>query len=292
MRGRGQQSRTPAGVTEMEFRRALSGTQRSASTSLVDSAALQSEMAKKYNLMGAGQIKQGRRANRNNQSSLTNSISSRDCRNSSPVLCACCQCPYNSGEPSCPNCGYFTNNLQPVVETLAQRRGLVPTAPKVAALTPFDWSVIENSRSDPDSCCPICMEGFKQGHEVLLSCSHIFHRTCLRSFENFTKDNELTCPICRTRNYQKKITHIGSKAFEKVCALKVQRLWRGYAIRRHFRVRLREYYHNLPRQSGRVVDDAQLQRRKAYYETEFSSITDKLNQNLHSRSNQVNTMLR
>jgi hypothetical protein len=135
------------------------------------------------------------------------------------------------------------------------------------------------------------MEGFKQGHEVLLSCSHIFHRTCLRSFENFMKDNELTCPICRTRNYQKKITHIGSVAFTKVCAAKIQRNWRGYAARKLFRVRLRVYYKNLPN-SNRPTDEAQQARRKMYYENEFSSITNKLNQNLDSRSNQVNTMLR
>jgi hypothetical protein len=135
------------------------------------------------------------------------------------------------------------------------------------------------------------MEGFKQGHEVLLSCSHIFHRTCLRSFENFMKDNELTCPICRTRNYQKKITHIGSAAFAKVCAAKIQRNWRGYATRKLFRVRLRTYYKNLPN-SNRPTDEAQQARRKQYYENEFSSITSKLNQNLDSRSNQVNTMLR
>ena len=33
-------------------------------------------------------------------------------------------------------------------------------------------------------------------------------------------------------------------------------------------------------------------RRKVYYENEFSSITNKMNQNINSRSNQVNKMLR
>lgn len=284
-------ARTPAGVTEMEYRRAIASSgHRASSVSSVDSAALQSEMAKKYNLSSAGTVKQFKRI-----SNATTAHRSSSFRTESPaasaIVCICCQSTYLANEPACSNCGYIANNLPRAPETLAQRRGLVPVAPTPAVLSPFDWSVIENSRADPDSCCPICMEGFKQGHEVLLSCSHIFHRACLRSFENFMKDNELTCPICRTRNYQKKITHIGSKAYAKVCAAKIQRLWRGYTVRKTYRVRLRDYYRNLPH-AGRPLDGALQARRKMYYQNEFSTITDKLNENLASRSNQVNTMLR
>lgn len=171
------------------------------STATVDSAALQSEIAKKYNL-GTARPRPNltQRATRPN----TNSVPVQAGRRSvvqqivqSPIICACCNSSNGSTEQICGACGYFLHSIITVPDSFAQRRGLVPIAPPQAPLTPFDWAVIENSRSDPDSCCPICMEGFKDGHEVLLSCSHIFHRACLRSFENFTKDSELTCPICR-----------------------------------------------------------------------------------------------
>lgn len=105
---------------------------------------------------------------------------------------------------------------------------------------------------------------------------------------------------CRTKNYQKKITHIGSIAFQKVCALKIQCLYRGYTVRKYFKARLRQYYRELTKAAkaggggggAGSVDVAQQQRRKQYYESEFSSITNKLNANLDSRSSQVNTMLR
>jgi hypothetical protein len=252
-------------------------------------------MAKKYNLAGAGKMKSAKRISAYSSvqrgMSAASLTSRSELQSATDVLCACCQCSYVSTEYACTNCGYFANTLPQVPESLAQKRGLVPVAPKPEVLSPFDWSVIENSRSDPDSCCPICMEGFKQGHEVLLSCSHIFHRTCLRSFENFMKDNELTCPICRTHNYQKKITRIGSIAYSKVCAAKIQRLWRGYSVRKTHKVRLRNYYRDLAK-AGRPLDDKLQARRKHYYENEFSTITDKLNENLDSRSNQVNTMIR
>lgn len=40
---------------------------------------------------------------------------------------------------------------------------------------------------------------------VLLSCSHIFHEACLSSFERFTKKDILSCPICRSLGYGKRI---------------------------------------------------------------------------------------
>ena len=191
-------TRIPSGVAEVEYRRAIQQNRRQATaTASVDSAALQSEMARKYNLSAT-------RSRTNPPIAPKVSFVAQGGRRAQavpvpavPTICACCNSANPSTEQVCGECGYFLNSIITVPETLAQRRGLVPTAPPQAPLTPFDWAVIENSRSDPDSCCPICMEGFKQGHEVLLSCSHIFHRACLRSFENFMKDSEYACPICR-----------------------------------------------------------------------------------------------
>ena len=40
---------------------------------------------------------------------------------------------------------------------------------------------------------------------ILLSCSHVFHVTCLEMFEELNVDNSSNlCPVCRTK-YQKKI---------------------------------------------------------------------------------------
>jgi hypothetical protein len=125
----------------------------------------------------------------------------------------------------------------------------------------------------------------------------------------------------RTKNYQKKITHIGTRAFQQVCAVRIQRLWRGRRARAGFRRLLREYYraYGTAASSGggapsaaaaaaaapgavlepgaagvRLVplDDAQLARRKRYYETEFSSITRKLSENVEHRGQQVSSLFR
>ncbi len=41
---------------------------------------------------------------------------------------------------------------------------------------------------------------------VLLSCSHVFHCGCLRSFEEFQEcKSEIKCPVCRVENYEKRL---------------------------------------------------------------------------------------
>jgi hypothetical protein len=98
--------------------------------------------------------------------------------------------------------------------TLAQQRGLIKSTVKVAdIMTQAQWKEIErNVIQRLDAYCPICMEGFNQGYEILLSCSHMYHkfgslvpsflrlkpfRNCLHSFEKFQKSSERCCPICR-----------------------------------------------------------------------------------------------
>ena len=81
--------------------------------------------------------------------------------------------------------------------TLAQRRGLVE-AP-VRPLNLEEWKkVVEKAvkRIDKEeSVCPICMDGFKNKTQVILNCSHYFHKACIESFEKHT--GEKRCPICR-----------------------------------------------------------------------------------------------
>ena len=75
-----------------------------------------------------------------------------------------------------------------------------------------------------DEClCPICLEEFRTGEQVILSCSHVFHEACLTSFEAFQASQhasrvqgqaeggtaaayERACPVCRRAKYEKKRT--------------------------------------------------------------------------------------
>ena len=98
---------------------------------------------------------------------------------------------------------------------------------KLMILTDQDWEdvqlkAVERCNTD----CPICLNPLqskslldksttssrkgsrKNGmrrETVLLSCSHVFHNTCLVAFEEFAEgDKRFACPVCRS-HYQKKI---------------------------------------------------------------------------------------
>ena len=75
-----------------------------------------------------------------------------------------------------------------------------------------------------------------------------------------------TCPICRTGNYQKKLTQVGSLAYAGVCALKIQSFYRGYNARKTFRVQLKGYY----QRGAGAGSDA----RKKFFQKELSLIGD------------------
>ena len=63
--------------------------------------------------------------------------------------------------------------------SLARHRGLVKKddESKPEVLSQADWRALEEKLAHrDDGYCPICMEGFNKGHEVLLSCSHMYHR--------------------------------------------------------------------------------------------------------------------
>lgn len=68
--------------------------------------------------------------------------------------------------------------------------------------------------------------------QVLLSCSHVFHQTCLKSFERYTSTR--CCPICRAQHYQKKVIDDGRRAYLHQCATRIQSHWRGYRARRRY----------------------------------------------------------
>jgi hypothetical protein len=128
------------------------------------------------------------------------------------------------------------------------------------------------------------MESFRATEEVLLSCGHIFHKICLRSFENFIRNGDYSCPICRTKNYQKKVTNLGTVSHQKLSARRIQALWRGYQARLEYRHLLRSHY-----KSGQENINKGLQRR--FYQQEVTSLAAKLDSNMTSRAAKVDTLL-
>ena len=79
--------------------------------------------------------------------------------------------------------------------TLAQRYGLVKQPPKL--LTEMQWEAVHaqsQAREDSTGECCICREHFGPGEQVLLSCSHSFHRDCLASFERWG-ERSLACML-------------------------------------------------------------------------------------------------
>ncbi|KAG2454100.1 hypothetical protein HYH02_001139 [Chlamydomonas schloesseri] len=129
--------------------------------------------------------------------------------------------------------------VQPSLEpgapmTLAQHLGLIPRPPPL--LTEDQWTEVHlRSRLRQDSAneCVICREEFQTGAQVLLSCSHTFHRHCLASFERYSRAK--TCPLCRAEQYQKRAITDGQELYRTKCAVRIQAAWRGHAARRAYR---------------------------------------------------------
>ncbi|KAG2432541.1 hypothetical protein HXX76_008886 [Chlamydomonas incerta] len=138
--------------------------------------------------------------------------------------------------------------VQPSLEpgapmTLAQHLNLIPRPPPL--LSEDQWSEVHlRSRLRQDSAneCVICKEEFQTGAQVLLSCSHTFHRHCLASFERYSRAK--TCPLCRAAQYQKRPITDGQDLFRVKCATRIQAAWRGHAARRAYRELRR---HNPPK---------------------------------------------
>ena len=80
--------------------------------------------------------------------------------------------------------------------------------------------------------CAICLQEFRAEEQLLLSCSHVFHRACLRSFERVSGRNGACCPLCRSTNYEKRKLHDGRERWREMCAIRIQAHVRGHLARR------------------------------------------------------------
>ena len=161
---------------------------------------------------------------------------------------------------------FCTTTVSAFTQT-AQRLGLVRAPPN--ALTEDDWEIVKKQsrgRGDSQLPCPVCQEefgikqqvrakktvnariqdlGLSSGPQVLLSCSHVFHKVwwlpyylarvslfyvlvwfvfppsqcCLLAFERFS--GKKFCPLCRTHNYQTRIVFDGAN----VCRHRAASRW-------------------------------------------------------------------
>ncbi|GFS14653.1 RING finger protein 32-like [Elysia marginata] len=147
--------------------------------------------------------------------------------------------------------------------TLAQKFGLVQ-APK-QLLSEKEWSGVKaksNQRDDSGEPCVICKEDFGLQEQVILSCSHVFHRACLSAFERFT--GRKTCPMCRHEQYQTRVIHEGARVYRHKAAANIQANWRGYVVRTWYK-KLRE-----------TVPPKDPLLKKKFYEEKLTAIVDRM----------------
>jgi len=164
---------------------------------------------------------------------------------------------------------------RPTTKTLAEKIGIVPSL-KDDKLDETEWSDIKQKyidREDFKEPCVICKEPLGSSQQVLLSCSHSFHRKCLEAFEKFS--GRKTCPMCRKERYHKRVIFDASKHYKHSCAARIQAAWRGYLVRKWYK----EYRKKVP------PNDPKL--RKAYFEEKFTDITNRLVQTFNYDSDNL-----
>ncbi|KAM6413188.1 RING finger protein 32 [Pluvialis apricaria] len=147
--------------------------------------------------------------------------------------------------------------------TLAQKLGLVE--PPSLPITAEEWVEIKQrsvQHGDFIQPCAICREEFALQPQVLLSCSHVFHKACLKAFEKFT--GKKSCPMCRKEQYHTRVIHDGARLFKIKCAIRIQASWRGYIVRK--------WYKNL----RRTVPPKDGKLRKQFFEKKVQQISNRL----------------
>ncbi|XP_019386107.1 PREDICTED: RING finger protein 32 isoform X1 [Crocodylus porosus] len=147
--------------------------------------------------------------------------------------------------------------------TLAQKLGLVE--PPSMPLTTEEWEKVKQrsiNQGDSVQPCAICREEFALQLQVLLSCSHVFHKACLKAFEKFA--GKKTCPLCRKKQYQTRVIYDGARLFKVRCATRIQACWRGYIVRK--------WYQNL----RKTVPPKDKKLRKKFFEEKFQEISSRL----------------
>ncbi|KAI7814903.1 RING finger protein 32, partial [Triplophysa rosa] len=147
--------------------------------------------------------------------------------------------------------------------TLAQRMGLVAAPSR--RLTAEEWAEVKArsiQEGDSSQPCAICREEFRLQPQVLLSCSHVFHKVCLKSFEKFSCSK--SCPMCRKEQYETRVIYDGAQLYREKCALRIQAFWRGYLVRKRYQT-IRKH---VPPKDHRL--------RRQFFEKKFQEMNDSL----------------
>ncbi|XP_070281030.1 RING finger protein 32 [Myotis yumanensis] len=147
--------------------------------------------------------------------------------------------------------------------TLAQKLGLFE--PPLLPLSSDEWEQVKQrsiSQGDSSQPCPICREEFQLQPQVLLSCSHVFHRACLQAFEKFT--SKKTCPLCRKSQYQTRVIYDAARLFKAKCAIRIQACWRGHVVRK--------WYQDL----RRTMPPTDTKLRRKFFEEKFTEISRRM----------------
>ncbi|TDG97364.1 hypothetical protein EPR50_G00225320 [Perca flavescens] len=173
--------------------------------------------------------------------------------------------------------------------TLAQKLGLV--ASPAGRLREDEWTRVKArsiQQGDSAQPCAICREEFCLQPQVLLSCSHVFHRACLKAFERFS--GRKCCPMCRKEQYETRVIHDAARLFRHQCAIRIQACWRGYVARRSYR-KLRKSICPKDKQLRRKFFEAKLQELNdsfvRYCHTDTEAFLSDINRSLSSSRTSV-----
>ena len=160
------------------------GISSSTNIGAVDSAALQADIARRLKLPGGSFSSSKRKSTSKDLKSSDSKVSE------TKKQCGSCGNCTKSTVSVCEYCGYFLSGVRAAPLSLAQMRGLAAATVEKETLTSDDWHSVESKLdSRGDAFCPICMEGFNKGHEVLLSCSHMFHRLYINGHASTLPNN-------------------------------------------------------------------------------------------------------
>ncbi|EQC42470.1 hypothetical protein, variant [Saprolegnia diclina VS20] len=259
-------------------------------TTLTNAAALQDHLMRSLDLrLPPRRLRQPKpsSATATAASSVVKDISSSVCDPMSEYrrvwVCDECTLENHDDVARCTACRAFKPVARRPRLTLAQKKGLVPGPPP--RLNNNQWEDVEQqaeARGDAEYPCSICREPFGVHAKVLLSCSHMFHHTCLTSFERFLRTTDRVCPLCRKQNYEKKATQSGEAHFRSICARRLQARIRGWLARRRYTSLLAHYYkqgYGDPR------------RRSLFYASKVSAISSRIVRAMKARADSIDALL-
>ena len=162
--------------------------------------------------------------------------------------------------------------------TFAEKVGLKKI--KNFPLSLEEWKQVELKtikREDFKGDCPICMEKLSSRESLILSCSHVFHKICLKNFELYSQVSK--CPLCRCERYECKTYTKDKEYFVKKSVDIIQRNLRGYLTR--YKMYKKIFKYNMPK-CKRL--------RNLYSYWKMRDLTDKMMKEIE-RQNKINEEL-